>query len=186
MPDLSYYDNVVSRARSVFKKKLGDYGLAWTILRWESLLDQLWIKAKRIRTLQETKENRVGESAESEYLGIINYCVMGLMRLWYPEVLPDTEKIMRSGEVPDADADRIMDAYNKVTARVKELLAKKEHDYGQAWKDMSQKAITDQVLVKILRAKSLAKQGRIKELDQHLQDILNYSVFALSKDAPVV
>ena len=173
MPDTSLqFDTVVSKCTEIFKKKTIDYGTAWRILRSSSLTDQIFIKANRIRTIQETGSSKVNEGVESEFIGIVNYCVMALIQL-------DLEKDNRL-ELP---ADEVISHYQKKIQKAKDLMMAKNHDYGEAWRDMRVSSLTDLILMKILRVKQIEdNKGKtiISEgIDANYFDMLNYSVFAL-------
>jgi hypothetical protein len=168
------YDAVINTCRALFIKKTIDYGTAWRILRPESITDQIFIKAQRIRTLEEKKISKVGEDITSEYIGIVNYCVIAMMQL---DSSPETPL-----EIPVGDVSRMFDEKVKET---KDLMFAKNHDYGEAWRDMRISSLTDLILMKILRVKqiednkgqTLASEG----IKANYQDMLNYSVFALIK-----
>ena len=173
MPDTSLqFDTVVSKCTEIFKKKTIDYGTAWRILRSSSLTDQIFIKANRIRTIQETGSSMVNEGVEPEFIGIVNYCVMALIQL-------DIEKDNRL-ELP---ADVVISHYQKKIQEAKDLMMAKNHDYGEAWRDMRVSSLTDLILMKILRVKQIEdNEGKtiISEgIDANYFDMLNYSVFAL-------
>ena len=173
MPDTSLqFDTVVSKCTEIFKKKTIDYGTAWRILRSSSLTDQIFIKANRIRTIQKTGSSKVNEGVESEFIGIVNYCVMALIQL-------DLEKDNRL-ELP---ADEVISHYQKKIQEAKDLMMAKNHDYGEAWRDMRVSSLTDLILMKILRVKQIEdNKGKtiISEgIDANYFDMLNYSVFAL-------
>jgi hypothetical protein len=173
MPDTSLqFDTVVSKCTEIFKKKTIDYGTAWRILRSSSLTDQIFIKANRIRTIQETGSSKVNEGVEPEFIGIVNYCVMALIQL-------DLEKDNRL-ELP---ADEVISNYQKKIQEAKDLMMAKNHDYGEAWRDMRVSSLTDLILMKILRVKQIEdNKGKtiISEgIDANYFDMLNYSVFAL-------
>ena len=173
MPDTSLqFDTVVSKCTEIFKKKTIDYGTAWRILRSSSLTDQIFIKANRIRTIQETGSSKVNEGVEPEFIGIVNYCVMALIQL-------DLEKDNRL-ELP---ADVVISHYQKKIQEAKDLMMAKNHDYGEAWRDMRVSSLTDLILMKILRVKQIEdNEGKtiISEgIDANYFDMLNYSVFAL-------
>ena len=173
MPDTSLqFDTVVSKCTEIFKKKSIDYGTAWRILRSSSLTDQIFIKANRIRTLQETGSSKVNEGIEPEFIGIVNYCVMALIQL---ELKKDNRLELPSDEVIKLYQEKILDAKN--------LMMAKNHDYGEAWRDMRVSSLTDLILMKILRVKQIEdNKGKtiISEgIDANYSDMLNYSVFAL-------
>jgi hypothetical protein len=166
------YTKVISNCRDIFQKKTRDYGTAWRILRPSSLTDQIFIKAQRIRTIQETGENKVGESIEDEFMAIINYCVMALIQL-------ESKKEL-SLELSEEDVTTL---YDQVTTHTYELMLKKNHDYGEAWREMRVSSLTDLILMKILRTKQIENNNGktlISEgIDANYMDMLNYSVFAL-------
>lgn len=166
------YTNVISICRDIFSKKTKDYGTAWRILRPSSLTDQLFIKAQRIRTIQETGESRVGEDIAGEFVAIVNYCIMALIQL--------NEKDLIDTELP---AELTLNLYDKYANDAFELMLKKNHDYGEAWRDMRISSLTDLILMKILRIKQIEdNKGRtlISEgIDANYFDMLNYAVFSL-------
>ena len=173
MPDTSLqFDTVVSKCTEIFKKKTIDYGTAWRILRSSSLTDQIFIKANRIRTLQETGSSKVNEGIEPEFIGIVNYCVMALIQL---ELKKDNRL-----ELP---ADEVIKLYQEKILEAKNLMMAKNHDYGEAWRDMRVSSLTDLILMKILRVKQIEdNKGKtvISEgIGANYSDMLNYSVFAL-------
>jgi len=160
------YTNVINVCRDIFLKKTKDYGTAWRILRPSSLTDQIFIKAQRIRTIQETGENKVGEDVEGEFIAIVNYCIMAIIQLRETE-LKETE----------LEENRAVGLYDKYSTEAFELMAKKNHDYGEAWRDMRV------ILMKILRVKQIEdNQGTtlISEgIDANYFDMLNYAIFSL-------
>jgi hypothetical protein len=166
------YTNIINHCRDIFIKKTKDYGTAWRILRPSSLTDQLFIKAQRIRTLQESGENKVGENIEDEFLAIVNYCIMAIIQL--------REKSL---ETLDLSEDQALTLYDYYANEAYELMSKKNHDYGEAWRDMRVSSLTDLILMKILRVKQIEdNQGKtiISEgIDANYFDMLNYAVFAL-------
>jgi hypothetical protein len=166
------YTNVITICRDIFSKKTKDYGTAWRILRPSSLTDQLFIKAQRIRTIQETGENRVGESVSDEFVAIVNYCIMAIIQV--------RETSLNEMELGESLATSL---YDKYANEAFELMAKKNHDYGEAWRDMRVSSLTDLILMKILRVKQIEdNQGEtlISEgIDANYFDMLNYAVFSL-------
>ena len=156
----------------MFLKKNQDYGTAWRILRTSSLTDQIFIKAQRIRTLQEKRESKVGEGIEPEFVGIINYCVMALIQL----ELKEDERL-------ELDSMEVIKLYDKMLAQTKSLMESKNHDYGEAWRDMRVSSLTDLILMKLLRVKQIEdNQGKTivsEGIDANYMDMINYSVFAL-------
>ena len=168
------YKKVIQDCKSVFEKKFHDYGTAWTILRTSSLTDQILIKAQRIRSLQENGEKKVDEGQRSEFIGIINYCIMALIQL-------DSNDLSNK----EFKWDELSELYDQHASSTRELLEKKNHDYGEAWRDMRVSSITDIILMKLLRVKQIEdNQGNtlISEgVDANYQDMINYSVFSLIK-----
>lgn len=166
------YSEVISFCREIFQKKTRDYGTAWRILRPSSLTDQIFIKAQRIRTIQETGKNKVGEEIDDEFVGIVNYCIMAIVQLDQPENL--------GLELTEEQAMRLYDHY---AGEAFDLMKKKNHDYGEAWRDMRVSSLTDLILMKILRVKQIENnEGKtlISEgIDANYFDMLNYAVFAL-------
>lgn len=166
------YDEVIAVCRSLFNNKMKDYGCSWRILRLPSLTDQLYIKAQRIRGLQSNKQRRVDEGEEPEFIGIVNYSVMALIQL---------EKGV--AEQPDLTPQEILPLYDEAVARTKALMEDKNHDYGEAWREMRISSLTDLILQKLLRIKQIEdNQGKTvvsEGITANYQDILNYAVFAL-------
>jgi len=166
------YDQAIEAAASIFFKKTNDYGTAWRVLRPISIIDQIFIKAQRIRTIQELGEQRVGDGIADEFKGIINYAVIGLMQL---QLTNDDPEEMTLAEVRPR--------YLEVVTDTKTLMQNKNHDYGEAWRSMSQESFVDLILMKLQRMRQiLSNDGKtlISEgLDANFQDILNYAVFAL-------
>lgn len=173
MPETSQqYDEVIKTCRELFKNKMKDYGSAWRILRLPSLTDQIYIKAQRIRGLQENEVRKVDEGERSEFIGIINYSIMALIQL---------QKGV--AEQPDLDPDSAVELYDRHTADTKQLMENKNHDYGEAWRDMRVSSLTDLILQKILRVKQIEdNKGKTlvsEGIDANYQDMVNYAVFAL-------
>ena len=166
------FTNVITNCREIFTGKTKDYGTAWRILRPTSLTDQLFIKANRIKTIQETGVNQVGESIEGEFKAIVNYCVIALIQLNETDLV-DLE----------LDLNQATLLYDRYMNSAIELMKKKNHDYGEAWRDMRISSLTDLILMKILRIKQIEDnngQTSISEgIDANYYDILNYAVFAL-------
>jgi len=153
-------------------KKAADYGTAWRILRLPSITDQIFIKANRIRSIQEKGVNKVGEDISNEFIGIINYCIIALIQ--------DSMGSSKEMEIP---LDRLMKDYDEFATATKALLADKNHDYGEAWRDMRVSSITDIILMKLFRVKQIEDnkgQTQVSEgIDANYMDMINYSVFAL-------
>ena len=166
------FDSIINQCLSLFEKKSYDYGTAWRILRLPSLTDQIFIKAQRIRSLQTLSELKVEEGEVSEFSGIINYCIMALIQI-----------DLGIAENPDIDAERAVDLYKEKADRCKQLMMDKNHDYGEAWREMRVSSLTDLILQKLLRVKQIEdKQGKTlvsEGVDANYQDMLNYAVFAL-------
>lgn len=168
------YDAAIAKCKALFRKKTHDYGTAWRILRTTSLTDQIFIKAQRIRTLEENGESKVGEGIEPEFIGIVNYCIMALIQLELAENAPL--------ELEELEAEKLYDRYVEET---RDLMLAKNHDYGEAWRDMRVSSFTDLILMKLLRVrqiednsgKTLVSEG----IDANYQDMVNYAVFALIK-----
>lgn len=168
------FDEIIGLCKDIFLKKNKDYGTAWRILRSSSLTDQLFIKANRIRTIQELEKSKVDEGISPEFIGIVNYSIMALIQL---ELKEDDRMELESLEIEDL--------YNKYAVLSKELMLNKNHDYGEAWRDMRVSSLCDLILMKILRVKQIEdNDGKtlISEgLDANYLDMLNYAVFALIK-----
>lgn len=166
------YDRAVASCRQVFLDKTRDYGTSWRVLRIISVVDQVFIKAQRIRTIQEKKVQKIGDSIASEFMGIVNYCVIGLIQME-----------LDSTSVEDLNVTEVEILYNKQIDRARNLMLDKNHDYGEAWRDMSQESYVDLILVKLLRIRQiLANDGktRISEgIDANFTDMLNYAIFGL-------
>lgn len=160
--------------QDLFIMKTYDYGTAWRILRPTSITDQIFIKAQRIRTLEETGVNKVGENITSEYIGIINYCIMGMLQL---ELNSSVPLEINSNEVTTFYDQKVKETY--------ELMLTKNHDYGEAWRDMRVSSFTDLILMKLMRVKQIednAGKTIISEgIKANYQDIMNYAVFAMIK-----
>ena len=166
------YENIIFECRTLFLKKASDYGTAWRILRLSSITDQIFIKANRIRSIQEKGVNKVGEDISNEFIGIINYCIIALI-----------QDKMGSSEQMEVPLDELMADYDEFANNTKALLADKNHDYGEAWRDMRVSSITDIILMKLLRVKQIEDnegQTQVSEgIDANYMDMINYAVFAL-------
>jgi len=166
------YDAVIKTCRDLFIKKMSDYGSAWRILRLPSLTDQIFIKAQRIRSLQQNDVRKVDEGEQSEFIGIINYCIMALIQIEKGVV-----------EQPDMDVNEATELYDKHVAITKKLMEDKNHDYGEAWRDMRVSSLTDLILQKLLRVKQIednAGKTIVSEgIDANYQDMINYAVFSM-------
>ncbi len=168
----SQYLNVIESSRKVFKDKNLDYGSSWRILRVSSFVDQIHIKAQRIRNLQINEDQKIDEGQVPEFIGIINYCVMSLIQIQIGVV-----------DEPDLNGTEVFDLYDNKVNETFELMLKKNHDYGEAWRDMEISSLTDLIIQKIFRMKSInSNDGKTissEGIESNFQDILNYSVFAL-------
>jgi hypothetical protein len=166
------YDAVITNSKDIFLKKVQDYGTAWRVLRTISVVDQIFIKALRIRTIQEKKMQLVADDVAGEFKGIINYAVIGLIQLE-----------MNEPKIEELPVEQVNISYNKQVAFAKGTMENKNHDYGEAWRDMSQESFVDLILMKLLRIKQiLLNDGKtlISEgIDANYVDIINYAVFAL-------
>lgn len=168
------YKTIISACKEIFKKKTKDYGTAWRVLRLPSITDQIFIKAQRIRSIQEKGENKVGEAISNEFIGIINYCIIAIMQM----KLNDSDGM----EIP---FEVLKPKYDQVAEDTRALLAAKNHDYDEAWRDMRVSSMTDIILMKLMRVKqiednagkTLISEGR----EANYQDMINYSVFCLIK-----
>lgn len=167
------YDEVITACRNTFIKKTKDYGTSWRVYRIISVADQIYIKAKRIRTIQQNKEQKIGDDIKSEFAGILNYAIIGLIQL----------DIHNEDEPEDLEVGAVMNMYDEKASMAKKLMQDKNHDYGEAWREMSSESYADLSLVKILRIKQIiANEGKTissEGIDANFFDILNYAVFAL-------
>ncbi len=166
------FDQAINQCRDIFQKKTHDYGTAWRILRPISITDQIFIKAQRIRSIEEKQENKVGESIENEFIGMVNYCVIALIQMEL-DISEDMEM----------NPDLVLRYYDTKAEMCKQLMITKNHDYGEAWRDMRVSTYTDLILMKILRTKQIEDKGGktlISEgIDANFSDMLNYAIFAL-------
>lgn len=172
MNTLAQYDKAIQGSREIFLKKTKDYGSSWRVLRTISIVDQIYIKAKRIRTIQENKVQKIGDDIASEFKGILNYAIIGLIQL---DLRPD--------DLQELETEVVGKLYDAKAAAARNLMLDKNHDYGEAWRDMSQESYTDLILSKLLRIKQiLGNDGKtiISEgIDANYYDIINYAAFAL-------
>ena len=168
------YDAVIQGCKNLFIKKTQDYGTAWRILRLPSITDQIFIKAQRIRTLEDKKENKVGDGIAGEYIGIVNYCIIAMMQM---DLNDDAQQ--------ELGTDEVEIAFDQKVTETKTLMFAKNHDYGEAWREMRISSLTDLILMKLLRVKqiednsgkTLASEGVVA----NYQDMMNYAIFALIK-----
>ena len=169
---LRAYDEVIDQCRELFVAKLKDYGAAWRILRLPSLTDQIFIKAQRIRGLQENATRKVDEGERSEFIGIINYATMALIQI---------EKGI--ADMPDLSSSEAIALYDDHIGQTRALMEAKNHDYGEAWRDMRVSSLTDLILQKLLRVKQIENNEGVTRVSEgvvaNYQDMINYAVFAL-------
>jgi len=166
------YDEAISACRDIFLKKTADYGTSWRVYRAISVADQIYIKAKRIRTIQEKGDQKIGDDIRSEFMGILNYAIIGLIQL-----------DIHDDELEELPVTQVQQFYNEKAVVAKQLMLDKNHDYGEAWRDMSQESYVDLTLAKILRIKQiLANKGTTlvsEGIDANFYDIINYAAFGL-------
>lgn len=166
------YDKAIGACKDIFLKKAKDYGTAWRVLRTISIVDQIFIKAQRIRTIQEKGEQKVSDGIAAEFKGIINYAVIGLIQLELPADAPE--------EMNPAEVALLFD---KNVQTAKSLMQDKNHDYGEAWRSMSQESFVDLILMKLQRIRQIlnndGKTIMSEGIDANYHDIINYAVFAL-------
>lgn len=166
------FDTIVGICRTLFINKMTDYGSAWRILRLPSLTDQIFIKAQRIRSLQENDVRKVDEDETGEFIGIINYSIMALIQLELGVV-----------DQPDLNVEKATELYDAKVKLTKDLMEAKNHDYGEAWREMRVSSLTDLILQKLLRVKQIEdNKGKTlvsEGIDANYQDMFNYAVFAL-------
>lgn len=169
---LNQFQAVIGDCKALFGKKLTDYGPAWRILRMPSLTDQIYIKVARIRSLQEKEVQKIDEGQESEFIGIINYSIIALIQLE-----------LGIADQLDISNEKAMEMYTEKAALAQQLMMDKNHDYGEAWRDMRVSSITDMILQKVLRVKQIEdNKGKLlvsEGLDANYLDMVNYAVFAL-------
>jgi hypothetical protein len=166
------YDAIISRCRDIFAKKLKDYGTSWRMFRISSITDQVFIKANRIRTIEQAGTQKIQDDIKGEYIGMVNYSIIALMQM----ELKDDDRM-------DLPANEALTLYDKYSSAAKALMVDKNHDYGEAWRDMRVSSLTDLILVKLLRIKQIEdNEGAtiISEgIDANYFDIINYAIFAL-------
>ena len=168
------FDAVISRCRELFANKLEDYGAAWRILRLPSLTDQIFIKAQRLRSIEDKGVQLVEDNLEGEFIGILNYALIALIQLEKGVV-----------DQPDMNASEAVEWYDKMASEAKDLMMRKNHDYGEAWRDMRIPSFTDMIVQKLLRVKQIEdNNGKTivsEGLSANYYDMANYAVFALIK-----
>ena len=171
----SQFESIINICKDIFIKKMKDYGSAWRVLRTPSLTDQIFIKAQRIRSIEEKGTQKIQEDIRSEYIGIVNYCVIALIQL----------ELGVSGDADNLDPNVASQLYDKYIYKAKSLMEDKNHDYGEAWRDMRIGSLTDIILMKLLRTKQIedndGKTAISEGVDANYYDMINYSIFALIK-----
>ena len=169
-----HYDEAIAICKDIFLKKMNDYGTAWRNLRPKSLTDQIFIKAQRIKSIEEKGIQKISDAINGEYIGIINYCIIALIQI---ELYDDARF--------DIPYNEVEGLYNKYIIQTKQLMEDKNHDYGEAWRDMRMSSITDLILMKVFRVKQIedneGKTSISEGVDANYMDMINYSVFALIK-----
>lgn len=172
MSTIEQYSQVIKTCEDIFLKKTADYGTAWRVLRTISVVDQIYIKAYRIRTIQEVGVQKIGDDIPGEFIGIINYAVIGLIQL----------------ELTETDEEELSPAavkvfYDKYIEKAQSLMQAKNHDYGEAWRQMSQESFVDLILMKLQRMRQILSNKGVtlisEGLDANYYDMINYAVFAL-------
>lgn len=171
---IQQYSEIIASCKEIFEKKTKDYGTAWRILRLPSITDQIFIKAQRIRSIQEKGSQKVEENIESEFIGIINYCIMALIQMK-----------LTSDDPMEISYEELEPKYDAAADATLQLLTNKNHDYGEAWREMRVSSMTDIILMKLLRVKQIednAGKTIISEgIDANYQDMINYAVFCMIK-----
>jgi len=171
------YDNAVNKCREIFLKKTNDYGTSWRVYRTISVADQIYIKAKRIQNIQEKRVQKIDDDIEGEFKGILNYAVIGLIQLDLNEGDPDNDW------EEELNLNELLKLYDEKVRQAKDLMQNKNHDYGEAWREMSQESFADLILAKILRIKQIIQNNgktlMSEGVDANFYDILNYAAFAL-------
>jgi hypothetical protein len=169
------FEAIIGICKDIFVKKMKDYGSAWRILRTTSLTDQIFIKAQRIRSIEEKGTHKIAEGIRSEYIGIVNYCVIALIQL----------ELGVSNDADNLDINVASQLFDKYIYKAKSLMEDKNHDYGEAWRDMRIGSLTDIILMKLMRTKQIedndGKTFISEGVDANYYDMINYSVFALIK-----
>jgi hypothetical protein len=169
---LTQYDDVIARCRDLFLRKNKDYGTAWRVLRPASLTDQIYIKASRVRNIEEQGTRKVSDRIEDEYVGMINYCLMALI-----------QHSLEGDQRQDIPVEEVMPMYDSYVHTTRQLFQDKNHDYGEIWREMRISSYTDLILMKLLRIKQIEdNQGQLmvsEGVDANYMDIINYCVFAL-------
>lgn len=166
------YNSAVQGCKEIFIKKTKDYGTSWRVYRTISVVDQIYIKAKRIRTIQQKGEQKISDDITEEFTGILNYAVIGLIQL-----------DINNDEPEELEVAAVEKMYDEKIIIAKELMQNKNHDYGEAWREMSQESFADMILAKVLRVKKILGNNGLtimsEGIDANFYDIINYAVFAL-------
>jgi hypothetical protein len=166
------YDGVIAECRTTFLKKTADYGTSWRVYRTISIADQIYIKAKRIRTIQEKKQQKINDGIISEFQGILNYAIIGLIQL-----------DLNDESIEQLSVEETAKLYDEKVSKAKQLMNDKNHDYGEAWREMSQESFIDLTLAKLLRIKQIIANNGVttisEGIDANFYDILNYAAFGL-------
>ncbi len=175
MPDtITQFDNALALCRDVFVKKLSDYGASWRIMRPQSVTDQIFIKATRIRSLETKGVSKVGEGILPEFIAIVNYGIIGLIQLQ-----------IGYSDTDDMSVEQVTELYDRLIADTRELMIRKNHDYDEAWRGMRVHSYTDIILQKLMRTKQIEDHHGVtvvsEGIDANYQDMINYSVFAIIK-----
>ena len=170
---ISEYDSIIKKCEDIFAKKMKDYGSAWRILRISSLTDQIFIKAQRIRSIEDKGLQKVDEGVIPEFIGIVNYSIIGLIQL----------ELGVAEQEEEIQYDQVMNLFDKYALKAKKLMLDKNHDYGEAWREMRIASLTDLILQKLLRVKQIEdNKGKTlvsEGIDANYQDMINYAVFAM-------
>jgi hypothetical protein len=166
------YDHAIAQCKNTFIKKTADYGTSWRVYRTISIADQIYIKAKRVKTIQDKREQKIGDGIKSEFEGILNYAVIGLIQLE-----------LKNEDVELLSVEAVSTLYDDIINKAKHLMTNKNHDYGEAWREMSQESFIDLTLAKILRIKQIISNNGVtmisEGIDANFYDILNYAAFGL-------
>jgi hypothetical protein len=166
------YDHAIAQCKNTFIKKTADYGTSWRVYRTISIADQIYIKAKRVKTIQDKQEQKIGDGIKSEFEGILNYAVIGLIQLE-----------LKNEDVELLSVEAVSTLYDDIINKARHLMTNKNHDYGEAWREMSQESFIDLTLAKILRIKQIISNNGVtmisEGIDANFYDILNYAAFGL-------
>ena len=168
------YDKAIAKCREIFELKVKDYGTSWRIMRLKSLTDQLFIKANRIRNIEENEVQKIDEGIEPEFIALVNYSIIAMIQIE-----------LQNSEETELELSYTLKLYDKYVKQTKELMMNKNHDYGEAWREMRINSFTDLILMKLNRIKqiedNMGKTIISEGIDSHYSDIMNYAIFALIK-----